>query len=160
MWPHGAEFDHPADNWPTASTGAVVKRTTRKFLAVAGIGMLAPGAIAFAHHSVAAFDRAHPTTLSGTVMQYKYTNPHTWIYLMVADDKGGEHQWALEGGTLSMARSQGWTRNALKPGQKLKLLIAPRKDGADGGEWLQILEIDGKTVVIPATTVAPVAPRY
>jgi hypothetical protein len=135
-------------------------RTTRKVLAVAGIAMAALGASAYAHHSVAAFDRAHPTTLSGTVMHYKYTNPHTWLYLMVPDDKSGERQWALEGGTLSMARSQGWTRNAVKAGQKLKLLIAPRKDGADGGEWLQLLEIDGKTVVIPATIAVPLAPKY
>jgi Family of unknown function (DUF6152) len=99
---------------------------------------------AVAHHSVAAFDRANPATLSGTVKLFKYTNPHTWIYLMVPDGKGGESQWDLEGGAVNMVVRQGWTKNTVKPGMKVKLLIAPRKDGADGGEWLRLLEIDGK----------------
>jgi hypothetical protein len=107
-------------------------------------------ATAFAHHSVAAFDRANPATLSGTVKQFKYTNPHTWIYLMVPDGKGGESQWDLEGGAVNMVVRQGWTKNTVKPGMKVKLLIAPRKDGADGGEWLRLLEIDGKAFTVSA----------
>jgi hypothetical protein len=110
-----------------------------------------------AHHSVAAFDREKPATLSGTVRQFKYTNPHTWIYLMVPDGNGGERQWDLEGGSVNMVVRQGWTKNTVKPGQKVKLLIAPRKDGADGGEWLRLLEIDGKQFVSPASAAAPSA---
>jgi hypothetical protein len=110
------------------------------------MGVLAAviGAAVSAHHSVAAFDRANPATLTGTVKQFKYTNPHTWIYLMVPDGNGGERQWDLEGGAVNMVVRQGWTKNTVKPGMKIKLLIAPRKDGADGGEWLRLLEIDGK----------------
>jgi hypothetical protein len=105
---------------------------------------------AIAHHSVAAFDRANPATLSGTVKQFKYTNPHTWIYLMVPDGNGGERQWDLEGGAVNMVVRQGWTKHTVKPGVKVKLLIAPRKDGADGGEWLRLLEIDGKPFTVGA----------
>jgi hypothetical protein len=118
-------------------------------IAVAATVALTTGA-AVAHHSVAAFDRANPATLSGTVKQFKYTNPHTWIYLMVPDGKGGESQWDLEGGAVNMVVRQGWTRNTVKPGMKVKLLIAPRKDGADGGEWLRLLEIDGKAFTVSA----------
>jgi hypothetical protein len=107
------------------------------------------GLTASAHHSVAAFDRANPATLSGTVKQFKYTNPHTWIYLMVPDGKGGESQWDLEGGSVNMVVRQGWTKNTVTPGMKVKLLIAPRKDGADGGEWLRLLEINGKAFEVP-----------
>ena len=57
-----------------------------------GAMAVAFGGTVSAHHSVAAFDRANPATLSGTVKQFKYTNPHTWIYLMVPDGKGGERQ--------------------------------------------------------------------
>lgn len=114
-------------------------------LAAAACGLLMAVATgAQAHHSVAAFDRTHPATLSGTVKDFRFTNPHTWIYLLVPDDHGGEHQWDLEGGTVNMAVRQGWTSKTLQPGMKVKLLIAPRKDGSDGGEWLRLLEIDGK----------------
>jgi Family of unknown function (DUF6152) len=99
---------------------------------------------ASAHHSVAAFDRDHPQTLSGIVRQFRYTNPHTWIYLLVPDGKGGDSHWDMEGGAVSRLVREGWTRDTLKPGMKIKLLIAPRRNGADGGEWLQLLEIDGR----------------
>lgn len=97
-----------------------------------------------AHHSVAAFDRANPVALSGTVKEFKYTNPHTWIYLMVPDGKGGQAQWDLEGGSVNMVVRQGWTKDTLKAGMKVKLRIAPRKDGENGGEWLSVIEVDGK----------------
>ncbi|MFT3906103.1 MAG: DUF6152 family protein [Steroidobacteraceae bacterium] len=104
--------------------------------------MFAAGAQA--HHSVAPFDRNNPVTLSGTVKEFKYTNPHTWIYLMVPDGKGGEQQWELEGGSVNMVVRQGWTNKTLGPGMKVKLLIAPRRDGNIGGEWLRVLELEGK----------------
>jgi hypothetical protein len=112
---------------------------------IAGAALIALlGATAHAHHSVAAFDRANPATLAGTVKDFKYTNPHTWIYLMVPDGNGGERRWDLEGGSVNMVVRQGWTNKTVVPGMKVKLLIAPRKDGADGGEWLRLLEINGK----------------
>jgi hypothetical protein len=100
--------------------------------------------VSHAHHSIAAFDRNNPVSLSGTVKEFKYTNPHTWIYIMVPDGKGGEQQWELEGGSVNMVVRQGWTKDTLKAGQKVKLMIAPRKDGDAGGEWLRVLEVDGK----------------
>jgi hypothetical protein len=121
--------------------------------------VLTLAAVAGAHHSIAAFDRDHPATLEGTVRQFKYTNPHTWLSLLVADGNGGERQWDLEGGSVNMAAMLGVTRNTFRHGQKVKLLIAPRKDGADGGEWLRPLEIDGKAFVAPAAKVPEVTPR-
>ncbi|HTP38725.1 MAG TPA: DUF6152 family protein [Steroidobacteraceae bacterium] len=98
-----------------------------------------------AHHSVAAFDRDHPATLTGTVKSFTWTNPHTWLYLSVPDGKGGEQEWKLEGGAVNMLVRQGWTNKTMEAGMKVKLLIAPRRDGEYGaGEWLRLLEIDGK----------------
>lgn len=111
---------------------------------VMGLATSMSGSSVSAHHSVAAFDRNNPATLGGTVKQMKWTNPHTWIYLMVPDGKGGEQQWDLEGGAVNMVVRQGWTNKTLQGGMKIKLLIAPRKDGNPGGEWLRLLEIDGK----------------
>lgn len=118
----------------------------KKLKVAAAVLMVAAmtGSTVKAHHSVAAFDRNNPATLGGTVKEMKWTNPHTWIYLMVPDGNGGEQQWNLEGGAVNMVVRQGWSNKTLQPGMKVKLLIAPRKDGNPGGEWLRLLEIDGK----------------
>lgn len=121
--------------------------------------LVALAAAASAHHSVAAYDRDNPATLSGTVRQFRYTNPHTRLLLMVPDGHGGERQWDLEGGSVNMAASLGVTRSTFKHGQKVKLLIAPRKDGTDGGEWLRLLEIEGKEFVAPPVKPPGVTPR-
>jgi len=112
-------------------------------IATALMPMFFAGQVA-AHHSVAAFDRENPGVLSGTVKEFKMTNPHTWLYVMVPDGKGGEEEWAMEGGAVNMVVRKGWTKDTIKAGMPIKLLIAPRKDGALGGEWLQVLELDGK----------------
>jgi hypothetical protein len=104
---------------------------------------------ALAHHSVAAFDRDNPITVAGTVKEFRWTNPHTWIHLAVPDGNGGEEDWGMEGGAVNMVVRQGWTTDTLKPGMKVKLLVAPRRDGKIGGEWLRLLEIDGKPFESP-----------
>jgi hypothetical protein len=113
-------------------------------LVFAAVWLLVIAAAATAHHSVAAYDRAHPVTLTGTVQSFRFMNPHVRISLLVPDGKGGQRIWDLEGGTVAMALRAGVTPRTLQPGQKIRLVIAPRKDGADGGEWQQLLEIDGR----------------
>jgi hypothetical protein len=106
---------------------------------------------AWAHHSVATFDRDHPLTINGTVEQFMYSNPHTWIYLSVPDGKGGTQAWHLEGGAVNMLVRQGWSNKTLQPGMKVKLLIAPRKDGTPlSAEWLRLLELNGQIFQNPS----------
>jgi hypothetical protein len=106
---------------------------------------LAPRAAA--HHSVAAYDRAHPVTITGTVQRFRFINPHVRISLSVPDGKGGEHAIELVGGTLAAVARDGMTPQTLHTGQKVTLLVAPRKygsDAADNGEWQRVLEVDGR----------------
>ncbi|HTP40578.1 MAG TPA: DUF6152 family protein [Steroidobacteraceae bacterium] len=118
---------------------------TIKMMKIAGVVAATLGcAVASAHHSVASFDRANPEAVSGVVKDFKWTNPHSWITLMVPDGKGGEEEWDLEGGSVNMLVRSGWTTKTLQPGMKVKLMVAPRKDGKIGGEWLRVLELDGQ----------------
>lgn len=99
---------------------------------------------AWAHHSIAGFDRNNPIVVNGTLKEFVWANPHTWIYLMVPNEQGVIEEWRLEGISVAgMARS-GWSKKMLTPGQKLRIRVAPRRDGKNGGEWLSIMEIDGK----------------
>ena len=52
---------------------------------------------AVSHHSNSAYQVDQVVTLTGVVKEWKWTNPHTWLYLTVDDDKGGKVEWAVEG---------------------------------------------------------------
>lgn len=97
----------------------------------AWISLAAP---AFAHHSFAMFDNQKSVTLEGTVKEFQWTNPHSWVQLVVSDPKTGKDvEWSIEGGALNLLARQGWTRNSLKPGDKATIVVHPLKDGTAGG---------------------------
>jgi len=88
----------------------------------------------FAHHSFAMFDQEHPLDLVGTVKEFKFTSPHTFVLLEV---KNGNETvvWNLEGGSPSALVRDGWTSKTLPPGTELKMKIDPLRSGAPGGAW-------------------------
>ena len=93
---------------------------------------------ASAHHSFAMFDSQKKITLEGTVKAFQWTNPHSWIQLMVTDPSGKEVEWALEGASPNVMVRAGWKRNTLKPGDKVVAVLNPLKDGTPGGSWTDI----------------------
>src|ERR1700733_6857890 len=101
---------------------------------------------AHAHHSFALFDQSHPATLSGTVKQFVLGNPHTLLMVLVpaATEGGDPEEWSLEGASVSRLIRAGWTKDMLQPGMKVKVLLAPRKDGTHGGALLRVIDINGK----------------
>jgi hypothetical protein len=97
-----------------------------------------------AHHSIAAFDRSNPVVVAGTVKQFRLSNPHAWIHMMVPNDKGGVDEWALEGTAGAGLLRSGYTKYTLKPGEQVRVLVAPRRDSTPGGEWTRILSVNGE----------------
>ena len=77
-----------------------------------------------AHHSFAPFDLANPIKIEGTVTKFEYTNPHAYLYVMTT---GGE--WLVEFGSVSGLRRSGILRTTFKPGDRVTISGAPRKDG-------------------------------
>lgn len=106
-----------------------------KLLAIAGAAAL--GALstpALAHHSFAMFDAQKNLTLEGTVREFQWTNPHSWIQLVVTDPvTGKEVEWSVEGGSPNFLARNGWKRTSMKPGDKAAVVIHPMKDGTTGG---------------------------
>ena len=97
--------------------------------------MMAAGNAALAHHSFAVFDIEHPLELKGTVQQFKFTSPHTFIVLEVKADDGSTMIWTLEGASPSILVRDGWSSQSLKSGDQIKLSIDPLRSGAPGGAW-------------------------
>jgi hypothetical protein len=98
-------------------------------------GLLAISGAVLAHHSFAMFDQEHPVELNGTVTEFKFTSPHTFILLKAKGPDGNEAVWNLEGGSPSALVRDGWTSKSLKAGDQLKMTIDPLRSGAPGGAW-------------------------
>jgi Family of unknown function (DUF6152) len=112
-------------------------------LSLAGIAVAMSAIPALAHHSFAMFDAEKKMTLEGTVKEFQWTNPHSWILLTVANEQGQPQQWAIEmGGPAGLAR-QGWVPKTLTPGMKVQAIIHPLKDGSNGGQFMAITLPDG-----------------
>jgi Family of unknown function (DUF6152) len=104
-------------------------------LLAAGGVLLAAGSAALAHHSFAVFDIEHPLELQGTVRQFKFSSPHTFIILEVEGDDGTTTIWNLEGASPNIMVRNGWSSQSLKSGDQIKLSIDPLRSGAPGGAW-------------------------
>jgi hypothetical protein len=117
-----------------------------KALSLAAIGAVAFVAPALAHHSFAMFDAEKTMTLNGTVTEFEWSNPHSWIRVLVPDQTGKPLQWAIEMNAPAQLTQRGWNPTIIKPGDKITLTMHPLKDGARGGQFVTATLADGKTL--------------
>ena len=107
-------------------------------LVIAGsIAALALTATVSAHHSFAAFDMSKEQTITGVVSRFDWTNPHTFIWVDVVNDKGVTETWAIEGMSPNYLGRRGWSKNSVKPGEKITVSIRPLKEGKSGGMFIR-----------------------
>jgi Family of unknown function (DUF6152) len=103
-------------------------------LLVGGSAFAISGSV-LAHHSFAMFDQEHPIELGGTVKEFRFVSPHTFIFLDVNEADGSSQLWNLEGGPPSFLARDGWSSKTLKPGDEVQMTIDPLRSGAPGGAW-------------------------
>jgi hypothetical protein len=99
----------------------------------------------FAHHSFAMFDSGKNETIVGDVKEFQWTNPHIWIQVNVKGTDGKLTEYSIEGGSPNGLRRQGWTKDSIKQGDKIKLTLHPLRDGSPGGSFVSA-EVNGKTL--------------
>lgn len=112
-------------------------------IASLAIAILLTAPAVFAHHSNAAFDGDKVVVLKGTVTEWKWSNPHVWIYLSVDDEKGGKADWAIEGRTPGQLLRSGWSKSSLKIGDVITIDFSPAKDGTRTGLLTRVTRADG-----------------
>jgi Family of unknown function (DUF6152) len=112
--------------------------------ALLAAGLIATDAAAAAHHGFAVFDTAHQQSVTGTVKNFEWTNPHTWVWLEVPNGKGGADTWGFEGMSPNFLGRRGWTRTTLKPGDQLTITFFPLKSGSKGGSFLSAKRPNGE----------------
>jgi hypothetical protein len=100
-----------------------------------------------AHHSFSVFDMETSKELEGEVVEFQWTNPHTWTWIDVTNADGTKTRWGLEGMSPNYLGRRGWTKNTFKPGDRIKAVIWPLKSGEPGGTLQRATLPDGTEVV-------------
>ncbi len=99
-----------------------------------------------AHHSDAMFDHEQVRELSGTVKEFQFTNPHTWVQLSVKDANGKVVEWSLEWGSPNQLGRQGIRPSTFAVGTVVTIRANPMRDGTPGGAFIGARFADGTTV--------------
>lgn len=108
---------------------------------------------AWAHHSYSMFDRTRRETLQGTVRVLEWTNPHVWVWVDAQDETGKGTTYGFESSAPGeLARFFGWTKNSLKPGDRITVEYAPLRSGNPGGALIRLTLADGRELPMPSST--------
>jgi hypothetical protein len=98
-----------------------------------------------AHHSFAMFEQTKKVTFKGTVTEFQWTNPHSWIEMDVVDGAQAGH-WSIELNSPNNLTRQGWRRSTLKAGDVVTMTINPLRSGKKGGLFNTVVLPDGKVL--------------
>jgi len=111
------------------------------------LALVAMGSSLQAHHSFAMFEMDKDVTYTGTIMEYRWINPHTHIVVKIDPGQGVDPAtvgtWDVEGGSTNIMGRQGWTRATYKPGDKMTMVGHPMRDGSKGISLFYAIK-DGK----------------
>jgi hypothetical protein len=109
-------------------------------LPAAALGALVTVTAAEAHHSFSQFERDTEKVMSGTVVRWAFNNPHSWLYLNVKNEDGSETLWSFEGSSPTSLIGRGITGATFEPGNTVKFMYCPLRDGRPGGAlgWAQL----------------------
>jgi len=97
-----------------------------------------------AHHSHGNYDLKQYLEMEGTVMEVHWINPHTWIYMEVANDDGSTTLWTLEGGGINALTRRGWTKDSVKTGDTINVRCHPLRGGTPSCLFGYLQAADGQ----------------
>ena len=98
-----------------------------------------------AHHSAAVYYQLDKEiTVEGAVTKFTLGNPHARIYLTVKGADGKDQEWMAEGGSRTVLLRKGWTGEEVKPGDVVKIVGHPSRDGSNVVHWQTLFLADGE----------------
>ena len=112
----------------------------------AALTALMLGGPALAHHSSAMFDRSKEVEITGTVKEFQYTNPHSWLMIVAPGPNGQEVQWGFESEGPSTLLRNGIKHSTFQPGDKVTAKGTPMRDGRPAGSLISVTKDNGQTI--------------
>jgi Family of unknown function (DUF6152) len=117
---------------------------------VAGLsGLLLISISLSAHHGQAGYNTTETVTVSGTVSDFQFVNPHSIVSLDVKDDKGEKQGWQGELTSPNHLIRAGWTATSLKPGDQVTMAGFRAKSGANS-MWITKISVNGEEMKMGA----------
>ena len=118
-----------------------------KRIALVVVAALAVTTPALAHHSAAGIDRTKTVTLVGTVKEFGWRNPHSYMEIDVPAETGGATvTWKVEMTSPAFLIRAGWKATTLKPGDKVTVKVFPLRDGDPGGLFQSVTLASGEVL--------------
>ena len=121
------------------------------------IGLILVSIPTFGHHGTGiSYDQDKWVTVTGTVLEFAWKNPHSQLYLAVTDDKGNTVRWGLEMSSPGVMIRQGWNNRQFKPGDQVTVNVHPSRTGAPVGECIPCSgTLNGKELPKPLANERP-----
>jgi hypothetical protein len=101
-----------------------------------------------AHHGSADYYVDREVTVEGAIKEWRWSSPHTWVFLSVTRPDGRTELWNGEGPPLQWAEARGWSSATLKPGEAVRLVMYPSRREAHGGLIKRIARARGDDLIV------------
>ena len=99
-----------------------------------------------AHHAPAVFDQTQTIVIDGTVTDFMWSNPHSWIHMDVVGEDGEVTDWVIEMNPPTYLIRGGWRSTTIKPGDKISVVANPLRTAEPAGKFVAITLPDGRVL--------------
>lgn len=110
----------------------------RTLAAALALGLLAPVPALQAHHSIIEFDYTVAYAVTGRVKELQWTNPHSWVQVLVPNAAGEDVEFGFELGAPVFNIRLGWRKDSIVPGDIVTVVYCPSKNGSPRGTLMYI----------------------
>jgi hypothetical protein len=125
----------------------IVRNATKLFAVIAGLVLISVAL--FAHHGQAGYNTTETVTVSGSMGEFQFVNPHSIVNLNVKDDKGETQAWQGELTSPNHLIRAGWTAVTLKSGDQVTMTGYRAKSGANS-MWITKISVNGEELKMGA----------
>ena len=99
------------------------------------------GSLTLAHHSASAtYIHGKSVKIEGTLKEFVWRNPHSFMKVLAADEKGEMQTWVIEGAAPAELNEQGLKTNSLRPGDHVIVTGQPGRIAEDHRLLLESVE--------------------
>jgi hypothetical protein len=115
-----------------------------------GLSLLLCAATALPHHGTSGYVMTEEVLLTGTVKEWTFRNPHTWLRLDVTSTSGEVTEWSIESAPPNYMARRGWSAKSLERGEEVTILISPlrKKNEPNRGILLEIDPAKGEKLIV------------